>query len=93
MVKYVGIIILSGMEAVRVGSKGRIIIPKDLRKKTKIKEGSYVMIRVEGDTIVIEPIQSIADKYYGIIKIEKCPDDLDEFAVEVMRRWWSMKDT
>jgi AbrB family looped-hinge helix DNA binding protein len=71
IIKYVGIIILSRMEAVRVDSKGRVIIPKYIRKKAKIKEGGYVKIRVEGDTIVIEPIQSIADKYYGIIKIEK----------------------
>jgi AbrB family looped-hinge helix DNA binding protein len=84
IIKYVGIIILSRMDAVRVDSKGRIIIPKYIRKKAKIKEGGYV--RVEGDTIVIEPIQSIADKYYGIIKIEKWSDDLDEFAAEVMRR-------
>jgi len=84
IIKYVGIIILSRMDAVRVDSKGRIIIPKYIRKKAKIKEGGYV--RVEGDTIVIEPIQSIADKYYGIVKIEKWPDDLDEFAVDVMRR-------
>jgi AbrB family looped-hinge helix DNA binding protein len=84
IIKYVGIIILSRMDAVRVDSKGRIIIPKYIRKKAKIKEGGYV--RVEGDTIVIEPIQSIADKYYGIIKIEKWSDDLDEFAADVMRR-------
>ena len=84
IIKYVGIIILSRMDAVRVDSKGRIIIPKYIREKAKIKEGGYV--RVEGDTIVIEPIQSIADKYYGIVKIEKWPDDLDEFAVDVMRR-------
>jgi AbrB family looped-hinge helix DNA binding protein len=86
IIKYVGIIILSRMDAVRVDSKGRIIIPKYIRKKAKIKEGGYVKIRIEGDTIVIEPIQSIADKYYGIIKIEKWSDDLDEFAAEVMRR-------
>jgi len=65
-------------------TQGRIIIPKYIRKKAKIKEGGYV--RVEGYIIVIEPIQSIADKYYGIIKIEKWSDDLDEFAAEVMRR-------
>lgn len=50
------------MEAVRVDSKGRVIIPKYIRKKAKIKEVGYVKIRIEGDTIVIEPIQSIADK-------------------------------
>ncbi len=34
-------------------------------------------MRIEGDTIVIEPIESIADRCYGIFK--KWPDDLDEF--------------
>ena len=27
----------------------------------------------EGKTIIIEPIESIADKYYGAFKIKKCP--------------------
>jgi AbrB family looped-hinge helix DNA binding protein len=81
------------LETVKVDDKGRIVIPKGLREKAKIKEGSYVKMRAEGKTIIIEPIKSIADKYYGAFKIEKWPKDLDDFIVQVIRKWWTLKAT
>jgi hypothetical protein len=35
-----------------------------------------------------EPVESVADKYFGIFKVEKWPDDLDEFMVEAVAKWW-----
>jgi len=81
------------LETVKVDGKGRVVIPKGLREKAKIKGGSYVKIRTEGKTIIIEPIDSIADKYYGAFKIEKWPEDLDDFIIQVMRKWWTLKAT
>lgn len=81
------------METVKVDEKGRIIIPKSMREKAGVKEGSYVKIRVYEKGIIIEPIEPIADKYFGAFKITKWPEDLDEFVIEVMRKWWSQKAT
>jgi AbrB family looped-hinge helix DNA binding protein len=81
------------LETVKVDGKGRIVIPKDLREKAEIREGGYVKVRIEGKTIIVEPVESIADKYYGVFKIEKWPEDLDDFIVQVMRRWWTLKST
>ena len=81
------------MEVARVDEKGRVVIPKGLREKVKIKKGSYVRIRIDGKNIVIEPIEPIADKYFGAFKITKWPEDLDEFMAEVTRRWWLQKAT
>jgi len=81
------------MKVARVDEKGRVVIPKDLREKVKMKKGSYVRIRIDGKNIVIEPIEPIADKYFGAFKISKWPEDLDEFMVEVTRRWWLQKAT
>jgi len=33
---------------VRVDERGRVVIPKSIREKVKLKEGNYVNIRVEG---------------------------------------------
>lgn len=76
---------------VRVDRKGRLVIPKKLREKLGI-EGCYVEVRAEGNKIVLKPIKSIADEYFGVFKVENWPKDLDEFlAKEVMKRW--LKDT
>jgi len=77
----------------KVDAKGRVIIPKGLREKVKVKKGCYVKMRAEGRAIIIEPVDSIADRYYGAFKVEKWPDDLDGFILEVLRRWWASKAT
>ena len=81
------------MEVTKVDEKGRVVIPKGLREKVKVKKGSYVRIKTDGKSIIIEPIGPIADKYFGAFKITKWPEDLDEFIVEVTRGWWLQKAT
>jgi len=81
------------MEIVKVDEKGRILIPKSLREKTEMKEGSYVAVKVEKKAILIQPMEPIARKYFGAFKIARWPKDLDEFVVEVMKEWWTPKAT
>lgn len=81
------------METVKVDEKGRVLIPKSLREKVGVKEGGYVKIRADEKSIVIEPLEPIADKYFGAFKITKWPEDLDKFMVEVISEWWSQKST
>jgi len=73
---------------VKVDKKGRVIIPKNIRKTAKLKEGSYVNIKTKGKSIIIDPAEPVADKYYGAFKITQWPEDIDEFTVEVMQKWW-----
>jgi AbrB family looped-hinge helix DNA binding protein len=74
------------MEIVKVDKKGRLVIPKRLREKAKVKEGGYVRMRADEKSIIIEALEPIADKYLGVFKVDKWPEDLDEFVVEVMRK-------
>ena len=80
-------------EIVRVDEKGRIVIPKSLRTKTEMKEGSYVKVTAKEKSIVIEPLEPVADEYFGAFKIARWPKDLDEFVVEVSKKWWTPKVT
>ena len=91
-----GITIFSGlklMEIAKVDEKGRVLIPKRLRDKAEVKEGSYVKVKANGKNIIIEPLEPIANKYFGAFKIVKWPEDLDEFVVKVMKKWWTQKAT
>jgi len=80
-------------EVVKVDEKGRIVIPRTLREKTEMKEGSYVKVTAREKSIVIEPLQPIAEKYFGAFQITRWPKDLDEFIVEVLKEWWRPKST
>lgn len=74
--KYVGIEIFSGIKM-----EGRIIIPKSIREKAGLKEGVHVKIKADEKGIIIEPLEPIADKYFGAFKITKWPENLDEFVI------------
>ena len=73
---------------VKIDKKGRVLVPKKIRKTANLKEGSYVTIKTKGEYIIIEPAEPIADKYYGAFKISHWPEDIDQFTVEVMQKWW-----
>ena len=81
------------MEIVKIDEKGRIVIPKSLREKTEMKEGSYVTVKAKEKAIFIQPLEPVATKYFGAFKIAKWPKDLDKFVVEVMKEWWKPKAT
>jgi len=78
---------------VRVDEKGRVVIPKNIREKAKMKKGGYVKIIAKEKSIIIEPLEPFADKYFGAFKIDKWPENLDEFAVEVIKKWWTSQVT
>ncbi|MCS7373558.1 MAG: AbrB/MazE/SpoVT family DNA-binding domain-containing protein [archaeon GB-1845-036] len=78
---------------VKVDEKGRVVIPKSIREKVKLKEGGYVNVRAEGNIIIMKPLESIADKYFGAFKISRWPEDLDEFIVEATKKWWTSQAT
>ncbi len=73
---------IGGMETVRVDGKGRVTIPRRLRAGAGVRAGGYVRVRGVGRAIVIEPVESVADKYYGAFKVEKWPED---FMARVLR--------
>lgn len=77
----------------KVDGKGRIMIPKKIREKMELKEGSRLTMKVEGNTIIIKPMKPVADRYYGAFKVNRWPDDVDEFVVEVMKKWWATQST
>lgn len=73
----------------KIDSKGRVMIPKIVRKEAKLKVGTCVNIKAVNSTVIIEPAESIAEKYCGIFQVAKWPEDLDEFVVEATRKWWT----
>ncbi len=68
--------------------RGRLVIPKKLREELNITGECYVEVSAEGGRIILKPVKSVADEYFGVLKVEKWPEDLDEFlSQEVVKRW------
>ncbi|RLE71829.1 MAG: AbrB family transcriptional regulator [Thermoprotei archaeon] len=42
------------MVKIRIGKRGVIVIPKDIREKMGLEEGSILDLQVEGDKIVLK---------------------------------------
>jgi AbrB family looped-hinge helix DNA binding protein len=73
---------------VKVDEKGRVVIPKSLREMAELGEGRYVTVTAREKVVIIEPLEPAADKYLGAFKIARWPEDLDEFVVEAVKKWW-----
>jgi len=75
---------------VNVDEKGRVTIPKRVRKALKI--GKRVRMRVEGKKLVIESLEPVSTRYYGILRAE-VPENLDSVVIEAMAKWWKERTT
>jgi len=78
---------------VRLDSKGRLLVPKRLREKVGLREGGLARVEVRGGVLVVEPLRSVADAYYGVFKVESWPEDLDSFLVEAVKELWLRRAT
>lgn len=75
------------MEVSFIDKKGRILIPKNLRKEANLEIGKVVRLKIENGKIIIEGLEDVAKRYYGFFKVDKWPKDLDEFLVEAVKKW------
>ena len=44
------------MSIVTTSARGQIVIPKDIRRQLQIKPGKKLLLKVEGDQVVIRPL-------------------------------------
>lgn len=63
---------------VRIGKKYTLVIPKNIREKLKLKEGSRVLLRISGNTIVIEPLPELPFEVLGEVIGEPYSEKVDE---------------
>jgi len=47
---------LSFVRKIRVGRRRTIVIPRDVAEKLGIREGSYLLLSIENDSIVLKPL-------------------------------------
>jgi len=62
----------------RIGKRYTLVIPKDIRKRIGIHEGSYVLLRVMGDKIIVEPLPDEPFKVLGRVIGKPYDEKVDE---------------
>ncbi len=53
---------------VKITSKGQIVIPSEVRKKLNIQKGQKLVVSVEENRIILEPVEDILRKGRGLLK-------------------------
>ena len=69
--------------AVEVGKYGRIVLPKDLRKRYDLDEDSRLIVRERRGEIILIPVKRYKNPtgaLYGSLKTETQMDDPKEYA-------------
>ena len=65
------------MLATRVGRRGQIVLPKEVRTKIKVAEGDQIAFVIDGEQVVIKPITHTLLELRGRVKVSKvsmiCP--------------------
>jgi AbrB family looped-hinge helix DNA binding protein len=75
--------------SVEVGRYGRIVLPKDVREKYQVGEGSRLIVLEREGEIVLVPVKRYAkptEALYGSIRSEKPIDEPKKVAREHIRR-------
>lgn len=80
----------------KVGPKGQVVIPKEIRKIVGVKPESKVFVSVEDEKIIIRPKKGSLKEFLSIIPAEKRKKikikDFDEwYEKELEERWKRIK--
>jgi AbrB family looped-hinge helix DNA binding protein len=53
---------------VKVGPKGRVVVPAAIRRELGIEEGTQLLARVEGDGVVLEPRTAAIRRLQALVR-------------------------
>lgn len=70
---------------VRVSPKGQITLPREIRRKLKIKAGDQMAVILDGEQIVFKPFTKTLLDLRGSIKV-KGEQDFDKIRREVLKK-------
>ena len=69
----------------RIGRRGQITLPSEVRNRIKVEEGDQIAFIIEGEQVIIKPItQSLLD-LRGSVKVSG-EQDFDSIRAEVTAR-------
>lgn len=70
---------------VRVSPKGQVTLPREIRRKLKIKSGDQMAVILDGDQIVFKPFTKTLLEMRGSVKV-KGEQDFEQIRAEVLSK-------
>lgn len=59
---------MTGKDEITVGAEGRVLLPAEVRRKVGIEPGSTLVVRVEGDHVVLIPRSAIKRRLHEMFR-------------------------
>jgi AbrB family looped-hinge helix DNA binding protein len=75
--------------SVEVGKYGRIVLPKEVRERYRVSEGSRLIVREREGEIVLVPVaryERPTEALYGSVRLDKPLEEPKKVAREYVRR-------
>lgn len=70
---------------VRVSPKGQVTLPREIRRKLKIKSGDQMAVILDGDQIVFKPFTKTLLEMRGSVKVQG-EQDFKKIRAEVLAK-------
>ena len=70
----------------RVGSKGELFPPKEIREKLGLKPHSKVIYKIEDGRLIVEPVPSLEEVLSGPPAVEITLEEFHSFRKEFSKR-------
>jgi AbrB family looped-hinge helix DNA binding protein len=77
---------MSGIVEGRVGSKGELFPPKEIREKLGMKPNSTILYRIEEGRLVVEPIPTLEELLKTPPQVVITLEEFRKFRSELSRR-------
>ncbi len=74
------------MSVGRVGSKGELFPPKELREKLDLRPHRKVLYRESNGVLIVEPVPSVEELLRKPLKVEVTIEELSEFRRELSKK-------
>lgn len=69
------LVIMMEVEVVRLSSRGQLVIPQEIRKGMKLKEGEKLLVASDKHKIVIRPVKDLKRELLEELLLAKKADD------------------
>ena len=58
------------MITAKVGRRGQVTVPREVRRKVNLKEGDRIVFVVEGDDLIVRPLRQTLLDLRGTVSVE-----------------------